>query len=303
MQLRKMNKKILEIFIMKTFGRFRTTLPNAVITGFLLFSTTLVIIVESAYGSPRTFYSIQVAALTNLRQTKIQVNSLKKKEEIVFLKKTHIPGKGKYYRIYLGKFKNRVDALKRWKKLVIEGPLSYYEIHKFIETVDREATKARKTTTVAVDADLFQISQHPKAGKRFVDNQDGTITDTKYDLMWVKNGRRFDFFSAKPWEDAKKKCKNFKLAGYTDWRLPSISEWNFLINSNNRSPALVEPNPFGNIVFHMPYWSGTEYLAGKYKTSSAKFAARAYTVMLYSGKVNHQRKAEMAFILPIRSIN
>jgi len=76
-----------------------------------------------------------------------------------------------------------------------------------------------------------------------------------------------------------------------------------LIDSHKQSPALVEPNPFKNIIVHMPYWSGTEFVAGLNYTFTKIEPLHAYAVMLYSGKISHQKKAERAFVLPVRSIN
>ncbi len=58
------------------------------------------------------------------------------------------------------------------------------------------------------------------AEARFVDNGDGTITDTKRKIMWQKgdNGKEVTF------EDAEKYCKALRLGGHTDWRLPDPEE-------------------------------------------------------------------------------
>ena len=153
-----------------------------------------------------------------------------------------------------------------------------------------------------VPSDSIKLEEKELVKNRFVDNLDGTVTDKKTNLMWIKNGRSFDFFSAKTWWDARKKCEEFRLGGYTNWRLPTIEEWTPLIDTHKQSPALVEPNPFKNTVVHMPYWSGTDFVAGVDYTFT-KNPVRAYTIMLYSGKVGHQNKDERAFVLPVRSIN
>jgi len=120
--------------------------------------------------------------------------------------------------------------------------------------------------------------------------------------MWVKNGWRLDFLSAVDWWKAKEKCGQFRLRGYSDWRLPTVEEWESLIDPNQEHPALVSPHPFENIIAHMPYWTATDFhpLSGR-KTMSGS-AVRAYTVLMYYGTVNHQRKNELAFVLPVRSI-
>jgi len=292
-----------EIFEKRSLKRPQVSLLNAVVNGFLLFLAAVVILIEQAECAQRTFYSIQIATLTNLQHTKIHVNSLKKKRKTVFWKKINIPGKGEFYRVYLGKFKDRSDALKVWKKLIIEGSVDYCEIHRFVESdVRKEETKARQTKVLPVDEELFRTIRQPEAGNRFVDNQDGTVTDTKTNLMWVKNGRRFEFFSAETWWNAKKQCEKFRLKNYTNWRLPGISEWVLLIDKNHQSPALAEPNPFRNIVFRLPYWSGTEFVAKLDHALTPVHPVRAYTVMLYSGKISHQQKGERAFVLPVRTI-
>jgi len=139
---------------------------------------------------------------------------------------------------------------------------------------------------------------------RFIDNRDGTIMDTKTKLMWIKNGRRLDFISAVTWWDAIKKCDNFKFKGYTDWRLPTIiEEWRSVIDKKKQRPSLVEPNAFENMIVHMPYWSKTEFIYGKEYTCTTVCPIRAYTVTLWFGNIAHRNKRDMAFVLPVRSID
>ena len=145
---------------------------------------------------------------------------------------------------------------------------------------------------------------HSRRGEiRFVDNGDGTVTDRNTNLMWLKNGRRLDFVSAVTWWDAVKKSRNATIGGYDNWRLPTIEEWHSLIDTHHQHPALVEPNPFKNIVTHMPYWSMTEFVYGKDHTCSNVCPFDAYIVMLYSGRINHQKKNLKGFIMPVRSID
>ena len=67
--------------------------------------------------------------------------------------------------------------------------------------------------------------------ERFVDNEDGTVTDRKTQLTWMQNDsynvfKKFLVFSA-----AKKfitKMNEETFAGYSDWRLPSREEANSL---------------------------------------------------------------------------
>jgi hypothetical protein len=58
------------------------------------------------------------------------------------------------------------------------------------------------------------------AEARFVDNGNGTVTDTRRKIMWQKgdNGKEVTF------EQAQAYCQHLKLGGYADWRLPKPDE-------------------------------------------------------------------------------
>jgi hypothetical protein len=66
---------------------------------------------------------------------------------------------------------------------------------------------------VRVDA---SVKDEPAVPPRFIDNRDGTVTDTKTKLMWQKG----DKGEAVTFAEAKAYCSNLKLGGHADWRLP-----------------------------------------------------------------------------------
>ena len=58
------------------------------------------------------------------------------------------------------------------------------------------------------------------ASDRFVDHDDGTVTDTKSGLMWAaKNNRNLI-----NWQTARSYCQNYNGGGHTDWRIPTLTE-------------------------------------------------------------------------------
>lgn len=246
-----------------------------------------------------TYYSIHIASFKELRNANSYVNSMREKGKIVFWKKADVPGKGIFYRVYLGRYSKRDDAVAFWEKLDADGEVGYFGVHRFTE--DIELSTDEKTASFVKT--LPEVRQRPvKKEERFIDNQNGTITDRATNLMWIKNGWRPDFFSALTWPEAVTKCKIFEYAGYSDWRLPTIEEWKSVIDSENKNPALIEPNPFENIIVHMPYWSVTESSFNIKQTGDMKHLPRAYVVMLYYGKFYHQGKDKRAFILPVRTM-
>ena len=58
------------------------------------------------------------------------------------------------------------------------------------------------------------------ASDRFVNNGDGTVTDTKTGLMWAAkdNGGPLN------WQNARSYCQNYSGGGHIDWRMPTLAE-------------------------------------------------------------------------------
>ncbi len=126
-------------------------------------------------------------------------------------------------------------------------------------------------------------------GERFIDNDDGTVTDQQTGLMWFKNGR--PTFGAMTWEETYAYCSNLKFASYDDWYLPSRKDWASIIDTRNENPALVQPNPFENIVTYLNYWA---------RDDSKLSRLHGYTLNLYRGKTGLSKKTIPAFPWPVR---
>jgi len=141
-----------------------------------------------------------------------------------------------------------------------------------------------------------------QSAPRFVDNGDNTVTDNETFLMWRKGTPSPVVSPAVTWNEALTKCEESNLGGYRDWRLPTIEEWATLIDANNQAPALVEPNPFENVIISAPYWSSTEYTFGPdYTCDALGCPLKAKVALLYLGYFGHQNKDKKAFVWPVRS--
>jgi len=259
----------------------------------LFLLAVIVFSVDLAYCSEQIYYSVHFATLRNLSDVNKQVNSIKEKGQIVFWEKTELSGMGLFYRVYVGKYKKWDDAVAFRNKLKKAGFEGHLGIQWFFEKV---ATQEERTFPKSVKPDKPSVTPELLTTilqDRFVDNQDGTISDRATNLMWIKNGWRVDFISAVTWFVAMEKCKSFRLGNYTNWRLPTIAEWAGLIDSNQQNPAIIEPNPFENIITHMPYWT---------QSMSSYSQVYVYTILLYLGSIQKQNKNDLAFIMPVRSI-
>jgi hypothetical protein len=78
----------------------------------------------------------------------------------------------------------------------------------------------------------------------FVDNGDGTISDTRSNLMWKKDDSYAEFKYGITWFEAHDYCEMLndkKFAGYDDWRLAGIEEskslFSFIQSNNDKDGA------------------------------------------------------------------
>ena len=78
----------------------------------------------------------------------------------------------------------------------------------------------------------------------FTDNGDGTITDNNTGLMWAQDTVDFngddiiDTNDKMSWQDALAWCESLTLAGYDDWRLPTVKELMSLVDHGTNQPAI-----------------------------------------------------------------
>ncbi len=90
---------------------------------------------------------------------------------------------------------------------------------------------------------------------RFIDNGDGTVTDTSTGLMWQQQTA-----GKMTWEAAISYCEGLSLGGYNDWRLPNRNELQSLMDYTRLDPAIdttAFPVPSTMSCDVVGYWSST----------------------------------------------
>ena len=129
-----------------------------------------------------------------------------------------------------------------------------------------------------------QDAQYQGVQPAYQDNGDGTITDLNTGLMWQQTpGNKVTY------DEAVSGAENLNLAGYDDWRLPTIKELYSLIlfSGTEVNPSGVEPAiPFldtnyfdfeygdidaGERIIDAQYWSSTEYVGTTMNNAATVF--------------------------------
>ena len=99
-----------------------------------------------------------------------------------------------------------------------------------IKTMLRLPDTGEKTDYTSTPGEDADYSINPPY---FINNKNGTVTDTVTGLMWQKTDG-----GEMTWENALKYCDTLTLAGYTDWRLPNIHEGFSILNEQYANPAI-----------------------------------------------------------------
>lgn len=99
---------------------------------------------------------------------------------------------------------------------------------------------------------------------RFKNNGNGTITDTQTGLIWQQDGSLSGKIN---WKDARLFSSSLRLAGFSDWRLPTIEEMKTLISGHlynditrgaERPYAMLNRVGFKNVQDDW-YWSASNF--------------------------------------------
>jgi hypothetical protein len=124
------------------------------------------------------------------------------------------------------------------------------------------------------------------AEEKFVDNGDGTVTDTRRKIMWQKgdNGKEVTF------QEAQEYCKTLRLGGHGDWRLPKPEEGETAVAVELMMP-IHSPDTYARFDL---YWSSdpTVLIPFNYQPARGKEVLRVYPA----------REGGKAFVRAVRSL-
>jgi len=128
---------------------------------------------------------------------------------------------------------------------------------------------------------------------RFIAYNDGTVLDTKTELMWAAkdNGRYIN------WKNAKEYCETYRGGGYNDWRMPTQDELYSLYNVSTEGYKQDCDSGYSNVkLTRLIHLSCCCSWASETKGSSA-----AVVGFLYGGRAFlHQSLSDVNRALPVR---
>jgi len=124
------------------------------------------------------------------------------------------------------------------------------------------------------------------AEERFVDNGDGTVTDTRRKIMWQKG----DSEKEVTFQEAQEYCKTLRLGGHGDWRLPKPEEGETAVAVELMMP-IHSPDTYARFDL---YWSSdpTVLIPFNYQPARGKEVLRVYPA----------RGGGKAFVRAVRSL-
>jgi hypothetical protein len=142
-------------------------------------------------------------------------------------------------------------------------------------------------------------SSEPKTEERFVENPDGTVSDTKTKLMWAAqdNGRNIS------WENAKSYCENYNGGGYTDWRMPTQKELAGLYDPASEGYKPSCAFTVGGVSAGKVYLTNLIRLSCWWGWASETRGSEAASYYFYPGARNWNLKSDNSTrALPVRSV-
>lgn len=155
--------------------------------------------------------------------------------------------------------------------------------------------KTGQTITSRTGDDGHFEKGYPKAGPKFLDNGDGTISDLRTGLMWVKDPSECGGNFGTPgspskmvWSMAIDDCLSLVYAGHSDWRLPNVKELQSIVDYGKAAPTI-------NAIF-------TNAQSDNHWTSTTLVTADAagWFITFNTGVVFNFSKGSSCYVRPVR---
>jgi len=167
-----------------------------------------------------------------------------------------------------------------------------------IQTIARPLLPRTGQTNSYANGDDAWFQAGLPVATRFVDNQNGTVTDRATGLQWVKDPSQLGGAFGTPgtptamtWADALANCLALEYAGFTDWRLPNWFELACLYDLGKTTAPMIDAAFACETGF---YWSGSPRAANPAGGAYYVNFSGSYVSCLYSSP------ASTYYVRPVR---
>ncbi len=126
---------------------------------------------------------------------------------------------------------------------------------------------------------------------RFMDNNNGTVTDKLTGLVWAANANSGGKLTWQLALDYVNGLNNTRYLGFNDWRLPNISELSSLVDRSKVMPSVPDNSFFINVQSDT-YWSST---------TMSSYTLYAAVVGMQSGYIGNYDKYNQSYVWPVRA--
>ena len=99
----------------------------------------------------------------------------------------------------------------------------------------------------------------PKSHLDFIDNGDGTLTETHSNLMWTKSDSYADLGTCLNWYDSVDYAKNLRTGGYDNWRVPSMKELGWILDATKENVMAWDDDPGFPLYLDEKFADGAAY--------------------------------------------
>ena len=93
------------------------------------------------------------------------------------------------------------------------------------------------------------------------DNGNGTATDSVNHLMWEQHANENEALATRDWNAAIQYCQDLVLGGYSDWRLPDVTELTTIVDYSRSSHAIDSRVFYNSSTWSYYYWTSTPLAA------------------------------------------
>ncbi len=181
-----------------------------------------------------------------------------------------------------------------------------------LKNEQKEILKLKKAKAVAdkkkaeMRKKLEAAKKPPLTGMRYTDNDNGTVTDNKSGLIWMKNA---DCFRRVNWKkgmelvanlssESSKHCELHDDSQKGDWRLPTKNEWEAMINATYSFPIL------SNAAGTEQWTEGDAFtrVTPSWYWSSTMDKNSAWSMFLGDGVIYLDTKLNAHYIWPVKEI-